>query len=88
MEEKEDRSMTEIYDEFHPAPGRIVHYWPHGQSPSSQPLPALVVSTGLGEAGPTLCVFDTNGLSFESAVPYGETWPADAGAWTWPVKPT
>lgn len=81
------RTPEDRYDEFHPMPGAIVHYWPRDQAEGGEPLAAIVVNTGRGYGGPHLMILSAaaDGYRFESAVPYGaEFGPAEAGSWTWP----
>lgn len=74
------------YDEWTPAPGTVVDYWPAKQDAGGDPLAAIVVNPGRGYGGPHLVIFnaEADGFRFERAVPYGgEFPPAGAGEWTW-----
>lgn len=80
--------MSDHYDEHHPAPGSIVHYWPKDQDRGGEPEAAIVVNTGFGEFGPHLMILnaEADGTRFMRGVSYGaEFGPALAGSWTWPA---
>ena len=74
-----------VYDEWHPAPGRIVQYWPEGQRADRIPQAAIVTDPGFGYGGSFLMVLSKSGFEFIGPCTYGgEFPPAGEGEWTWP----